>query len=96
VQSLLQHTPSAQKFDRHCLAPVQEVPGSPFAVHCPFGVQKFPCAQSVSVVHFVRHAVVPQTNDPQFWVPAAGQLEDVPLQFAARVPVPLAHDAAEH
>jgi len=85
VQSALQHTLSAQKFERHCRASVHAVPGSPFGVHWPLA-QKFPCAQSVSAVHFVRQAVVPHRKVPQPCVPAAGQALDTPSQFAASVP----------
>jgi hypothetical protein len=33
VQSLLQHTPSAQKFDRHWAGAVHAAPTSPFGLH---------------------------------------------------------------
>jgi hypothetical protein len=39
VQSSLQHTPSAQKFDAHWFAAVQVVPGGPFDVHWPPAAQ---------------------------------------------------------
>ena len=35
VQSELQHTPSAQKLERHCTPALHEAPMAPFGVHLP-------------------------------------------------------------
>src|SRR5689334_14651301 len=47
-------------------------------------------------MHFVRHAVAPQTKLPQLCVAAFGHEVAVPSQLAANVCWPPAHDGAEH
>ncbi len=52
-----------------------------------------PATQSVSALHVVLHAVLPQTYGEQTVVPATGQLP-APVQVTAAVARPFVHDAA--
>ena len=51
--------------------------------------------QSVSTAQLPRHAVAPQTNGAHDCVTTAGH-EPAPVQLAAAVATPLAHEAARH
>jgi hypothetical protein len=95
VQSELQHTPSTQKFDWHWPADVHGVPGGPLFEHAP-DPQKFPRAQSASVVHVVLQAVAPQTYGAQGFVVAVGHPGPLPLHNAGAVSIPAVQEPDAH
>jgi len=70
-------------------------PLSFFTAHAP-DAQKYPDMQWELSAHVVRHALVPHTYGSQSSVEIIGHDGPVPVQLAARVPTPLAHDAALH
>jgi hypothetical protein len=59
VHAELQHTPSTQKPDVHCVAPPQDTPSASRATHRP-ALHQLPFAQSRSVTQSPAHVLTPQ------------------------------------
>ncbi len=93
VHAALQHTPSTQNPLPHWLDVVQAPPRPTLPAHWP-PEQNEPDTQSVSPAQDVLQAVVLHTKGEQVDVAPATQAP-VPLQVAATVCDPPAHDAAE-
>ena len=92
VHAVSQQTPSTQCCDPHWFAPPQAWPGPSSVTQTP-AEHQLPVEQSESALQLPVHAVAPQTKGVQVWVWTAGQ-PPAPLQEAASVAVPAAHDGA--
>ena len=93
-QATLQHTPSTHCPVPHWFAALQAPPWETLGTHAPPEHQEA-ALQLASLLQVPRHAVAPQVYGAQVVVCTAGQFP-APLQAAASVPTPAAHEAPRH